>query len=190
MTWQHPPVAIVGAGLAGLVAANELKRRSVPFRLYEAGKQIAGLAKSFRDEDGFSYDFGAHFITNRLAAALGIGARCRDVRLYGEAVFLSGRSFSYPWGLAGSPRLLSSVVRAKLSKRTRSPAECSRCLHRRVWRDLRSSRCDPSDRTLVGRFCLRAGAERYRKDLGRRGAHRQRVAGSTLYRSRDRSRIL
>ena len=118
----RPPVAIVGAGLAGLVAANQLQRRSVPYRLYEAGKQIAGLAKSFRDEDGFSYDFGAHFITNRLAAALGIGARCRDVRLYGEAVFLAGRSLSYPWGLAGSPRLLSSVVRAKLSRGTRSPA--------------------------------------------------------------------
>jgi len=125
VTGQNPPVAIVGAGLAGLVAANQLQRRSVPFRLYEAGKQIAGLAKSFRDEDGFSYDFGAHFITNRLAAALGIGGRCRDVRFYGEAVFLAGRSLNYPWGLAGSPRLLSSVVRAKLSRGARSPASAA-----------------------------------------------------------------
>lgn len=122
MTSQHPPVAIVGAGLAGLVAANQLQRQSVRFRLFEAGKQIAGLARSFRDEDGYSYDFGAHFITNRLAAALGIGGHCRDVRLYGESVFVAGRAFSYPWGLAGSPRLLSSVVRAKLSRGVRSPA--------------------------------------------------------------------
>ena len=118
----QPPVAIIGAGLAGLVAANQLQRRSIPFRLYEAGKQIAGLARSFRDEDGFSYDFGAHFITNRLAAALGIGGRCRDVRFYGEAVFLAGHSLTYPWGLARSPRLLSSVLRSKLSRDTRAPA--------------------------------------------------------------------
>jgi protoporphyrinogen oxidase len=39
----------------------------VPFVLYEAGKKIAGLATSFKDAEGFSYDFGAHFITNRLA---------------------------------------------------------------------------------------------------------------------------
>ena len=97
------PVAVLGAGLAGLVAANELQRRSIPFRVFEAGKQIAGLAKSFRDEAGFSYDFGAHFITNRLAAALGIGGRCRDVRFYSEAVWLGGRPLTYPWGLAGSP---------------------------------------------------------------------------------------
>lgn len=120
MNSSTPPVAIIGAGLAGLVAANQLQRRSIPFRLYEAGKQIAGLARSFRDEDGFSYDFGAHFITNRLAAALGIGARCRDVRFYGEAVYLQGQSRSYPWGLARSPRLLASVLSAKASNGSRA----------------------------------------------------------------------
>jgi protoporphyrinogen oxidase len=116
------PVAILGAGLAGLVAANELQRRSLPFRLFEAGKQIAGLARSFRDEAGFSYDFGAHFITNRLAAALGIGARCRDVRFYSEAVWLAGRPLTYPWGLAGSPKLLFSVLRSKLSSPSHKPS--------------------------------------------------------------------
>ena len=118
---SREPIAILGAGLAGLVAANELQRRSLPFRLFEAGKQIAGLAKSFRDDAGFSYDFGAHFITNRLAAALGIGARCRDVRFYGEAVWLAGRPLTYPWGLAGSPKLLFSVLRSKLPGSVRPP---------------------------------------------------------------------
>ena len=102
------PVAIVGAGLAGLVAARELRRHSVPFTVYEAGKQIAGLAKTFRDEDGFTYDFGAHFITNRLAAAIGVGAQCRDVHRYSESVVLDGRSYSYPFGLMRSPRFLLS----------------------------------------------------------------------------------
>ena len=79
------PVAIIGAGVAGLTAANFLHRNGVPFELFEAGEQIAGLARSYVDADGFSYDFGAHFITNRLAAAIGIGAQCRDVKYYGDA---------------------------------------------------------------------------------------------------------
>lgn len=106
------PVAIVGAGLAGLVAARELRRRGVPVSVYEAGKQVAGLAKSFRDEEGFSYDFGAHFITNRLAAAIGAEAKCLDVRHYGEAVRVRGNTYSYPFGLARSPRFLAGAVRS------------------------------------------------------------------------------
>ena len=64
---SNKPVAIIGAGIAGLTAANFLRRRGVPITLYEAGPKIAGLAQSYSDKDGFSYDFGAHFVTNRLA---------------------------------------------------------------------------------------------------------------------------
>ena len=59
------PIAIVGGGIAGLTAANFLKQKKIPFILFEAGEKIAGLAMSFKDKDGFSNDFGAHFITNR-----------------------------------------------------------------------------------------------------------------------------
>ncbi|MGB8698081.1 MAG: FAD-dependent oxidoreductase [Thermosynechococcaceae cyanobacterium] len=68
------PIAIIGAGIAGLTAAVALRRHNVPVVLYETGSKIAGLAQSFHDEDGFSYDFGPHFITNRLAAALVLNA--------------------------------------------------------------------------------------------------------------------
>jgi protoporphyrinogen/coproporphyrinogen III oxidase len=117
-----PPVAIVGGGLAGLVAARELRRRGIPATVFEAGKQVAGLATSFRDADGFVCDFGAHFITNRLAAALGIGAHCRDVRHYGETVFVRGRSYSYPFGLLQSPRYVLSAVGSRLAHRSGAPA--------------------------------------------------------------------
>ncbi|HKS27651.1 MAG TPA: FAD-dependent oxidoreductase [Pyrinomonadaceae bacterium] len=107
------PVAVIGGGLAGLTAARYLRQQGVPVQLYEAGKKISGLAQSFHDSDGFTYDFGAHFITNRLAAAIGVGHACRDVRYYGETVRLGGRNFSYPFGLMKVPRLTSSGIRTR-----------------------------------------------------------------------------
>ena len=118
------PVAIIGGGLAGLTAAWTLRQQGIPVKLYEAGEQIAGLASSFHDPDGFTYDFGAHFITNRLAAAIGVGALCRDVRYYGESVFLRGRTYTYPFGLMQVPRYVASGVASKLRKhKPKSAAE-------------------------------------------------------------------
>ena len=127
MTPGRAPVAVVGAGLAGLVAARELRRHNVPVTVFEAGKQIAGLARSFRDGDGFTYDFGAHFITNRLAAALGVGAHCHDVRRYGETVQLDGRTYAYPFGLLRAPRFVLSAVagRAGAFRRREPPASAA-----------------------------------------------------------------
>jgi protoporphyrinogen oxidase len=107
------PVAIIGAGLAGLTAAAQFRRHGVPFILFEAGPKIAGLATTFTDGDGFSYDFGAHFITNRLAAAIGVGSECRLVRYYGETVFVGDRTYSYPFGLMRVPRYATSALAAR-----------------------------------------------------------------------------
>ena len=107
---RKAPVAIIGGGPAGLTAAWFLHRNNIPFVLYEAGPKIAGLAASFHDPDGFTYDFGAHFINNRLAAAVGIGSQCRDVRYYGESVLVRGKTQSYPLGLMKSPRYVASAL--------------------------------------------------------------------------------
>ncbi|CAN5497775.1 protoporphyrinogen oxidase [soil metagenome] len=118
---NEKPIAIIGAGLAGLTAANFLHSENVPFVLFEAGKKIAGLAASFKDEEGFSYDFGAHFITNRLADAIGIGDQCLTVKHYGEAVYLGGKIYSYPFGLVKLARMTLSGIKSKLSGNGHAP---------------------------------------------------------------------
>jgi protoporphyrinogen/coproporphyrinogen III oxidase len=111
---KKAPVAIIGGGPAGLTAAWFLNRHNIPFVLYEAGPKIAGLASSFHDTDGYTYDFGAHFINNRLAAAVGIGSQCRDVTYYGESVLMRGKTYTYPFGLMQSPRYVSSALKSRL----------------------------------------------------------------------------
>ena len=112
---NEKPIAIIGAGIAGLTAADFLNSKNIPFILFEAGKKIAGLASSFKDENGFSYDFGAHFITNRLADAIGIGAECYTVKYYGETVWLGGKTYKYPFGLIYIPRMTFSGIKSKLT---------------------------------------------------------------------------
>ncbi|CAN5467508.1 hypothetical protein BH11PLA2_BH11PLA2_20890 [soil metagenome] len=114
MSSEHP-VAILGAGLAGLTAATFLRRHGIPVRVFEAGKHLAGLARSERDAEGFTYDCGAHFISNRLAAAVGISATCRHMPRYGETVWLRGKTYSYPLGLIRSPRFVLSAIHSKLT---------------------------------------------------------------------------
>jgi protoporphyrinogen/coproporphyrinogen III oxidase len=111
---KKKPIAIIGAGIAGLTAADFLRKNNVPFVLYEGGKKIAGLATSFKDEEGFSHDFGAHFITNRLAEAIGIGEDCLLVKHYGEAVWLGRKTYTYPFGLVRIPRMTLSWFKGKL----------------------------------------------------------------------------
>lgn len=108
------PIAILGAGIAGLTAAHILQQHQVPIVVYEAGKEIAGMGASFRDAEGFTYDFGAHFITNRLARATGIASQCRTVRYYGETVLLNTRTYAYPYGLLRKPRFLKDGLKTRL----------------------------------------------------------------------------
>lgn len=111
---RRPPVAVIGAGLAGLTAARELRRHGVEVRVFEASQGVSGLAKSHVDADGFVADTGAHFITNRLAAAVGVSAQCRVVERYGESVLVDGSVYDYPGGLLREPRFVASALASRL----------------------------------------------------------------------------
>jgi protoporphyrinogen/coproporphyrinogen III oxidase len=108
------PAIVLGAGIGGLVAARRLASHGVPVQVFEGGPRIAGMAATEVDPDGFSYDVGAHFITNRLAGVLGVAHDCRTVRRYGEVVLVDGRFRNYPFGLIGVPRYARAAVAAKV----------------------------------------------------------------------------
>jgi len=117
MTRQKPPVVILGGGIAGLVAAHELARHGVDADVYEAGPRLAGMAASHTDSDGFSYDVGAHFVSNRFVAALGMPGPFRTVPRYGEVVHLRADHHPrYPVGLLGVPRFVTSAVAERMRR--------------------------------------------------------------------------
>ena len=108
-----PPVYVLGAGFAGLVAARELVDLGHEVVILEAGDAVGGLARTHRSQ-GLAFDTGAHFITNRLATAVGVMDECADAVHYGEAVWLDGASASYPFGLMRVPRFSLSAAVARL----------------------------------------------------------------------------
>ena len=108
------PVVVIGAGYAGLLAATRLAAAKVPFVVYEASANVAGLASTFKDMEGYSYDFGTHLITNRLAKTLGMADACLDVAYFGESVFLHGKVYDYPFGLMRVPRYAVSALKQRL----------------------------------------------------------------------------
>ncbi|MBI4884153.1 MAG: FAD-dependent oxidoreductase [Actinobacteria bacterium] len=117
MSDRTAPVVVIGGGIAGLLAAHELARHGVAANVYEAGPRIAGMAATHTDEDGFSYDVGAHFVTNRFMAALGMRAACRTLPRYGEVVRLGpDRHPLYPIGLLGVPRFVRSAIWEKVRR--------------------------------------------------------------------------
>jgi protoporphyrinogen oxidase len=53
-------IVILGAGPTGLGAAHRLKQIGLPFSLYERSDHAGGLASSYVDPQGFTWDIGGH----------------------------------------------------------------------------------------------------------------------------------
>ena len=56
---EAAPVAVLGAGPAGLTAAYRLVQRGVPVVVFEAGEAVGGLART-ETRDGYRFDLGGH----------------------------------------------------------------------------------------------------------------------------------
>lgn len=60
---EEAPIVIVGAGMAGLVAAASLAKEGHSVKVFEAGSEVGGLVQSFSRE-GFTFDAGPRAIGN------------------------------------------------------------------------------------------------------------------------------
>ncbi|MCC6536779.1 MAG: NAD(P)/FAD-dependent oxidoreductase [Bryobacterales bacterium] len=126
---EHCPVAIIGAGPAGLTAAWELVRRGSGSILVESLGQVGGLARTERYR-GFHFDIGGHRFFTKVEAVENLWHEIlgRDLleRSRLSRIFLDGRFYQYPinaaevvrkMGPAESVRCGLSYVRAHLQPR-------------------------------------------------------------------------
>lgn len=57
-------VVILGGGLAGLTAAFELKKRQIPFRVFEASSRVGGRVQTLNFGEGDWADVGGEFVAD------------------------------------------------------------------------------------------------------------------------------
>ncbi len=60
-----PSVAIIGAGMAGLVCARTLQSRGVPVKVFEKSRGLGGRMSTRRTPEGLHFDHGAQYFTVR-----------------------------------------------------------------------------------------------------------------------------
>jgi monoamine oxidase len=97
---KNVDVAVVGAGLAGLTAARELKRRGFSIHVVEADERVGGRVWTGHSGDGAPLNFGATFIgpgQDRIAAlARELGVQTYDTYNSGQNVlFFDNRRDTY-----------------------------------------------------------------------------------------------
>ena len=68
-THLHPelPVAVIGAGPAGLTAAYELAGHHVPAVVFEASDEVGGISRTVQ-RDGWRFDIGGHRFFTKVPA--------------------------------------------------------------------------------------------------------------------------
>lgn len=94
------PIAIIGAGIAGLTVAYRLWQNGIPFRLYEASTRVGGRMYTLRGRFSRPVELGGelidswHFYIRRLASELKLELRdlyAADKGLEPEVYYFDGR---------------------------------------------------------------------------------------------------
>jgi oxygen-dependent protoporphyrinogen oxidase len=155
-------VAVVGAGMAGLTAAHELRRAGLEVRVFEEQEHVGGRMHSFR-HDGYTIDQGAEQISEQGYRATWellkrLGVPQDDVPRIGRSIGVWRGGRAHP-GVADTSAVLTG---AGLS--TRARVDLARFLawtavHRREFDD------DHPERTPVGATTVREFARRYHRDV-------------------------
>ncbi|MFE6520815.1 protoporphyrinogen/coproporphyrinogen oxidase [Streptomyces sp. NPDC057794] len=155
-------VAVVGAGMAGLTAAHELRRAGLEVRVFEARDHVGGRMRSFR-RDGYTIDEGAEQIsahgyraTWELLARLGVPDH--DVPRIGRPVGVWRGGRAHP----GVADLSAMLTGAGLPPRAR--ADLVRLM---AWAGARRGAFDADhpERTPAGALTVREFARRYHRDV-------------------------
>lgn len=106
---SRPSVAVVGAGLAGLVAAQRLAEHGVEVTVYEAQRRVGGRAFTFHEQLPWPCDLGGELIAQRHTALLGL-LRSLDLPL--TEVSLDQVASSEPYIVSGERYTERQIVDA------------------------------------------------------------------------------
>jgi protoporphyrinogen oxidase len=120
------PVAIIGAGPAGLTAAYQLAKRGIPSLVLEKGDLVGGLART-EWHNGFGYDVGGHRFFTKVPEVEGLWREVLGDDLLTvprlSRIYYNGRFYNYPLemrntlanlGILESLRILLSYARWKV----------------------------------------------------------------------------
>jgi protoporphyrinogen oxidase len=105
-------VHIAGAGPAGLTAALALTRRGVPVRVWEAGDQVGGIARTV-EREGYRFDLGGHRFFTKVPEVREIWEKVLGDELLTRPrrsrIYWNGRFLDYPLRGADVARKLGPV---------------------------------------------------------------------------------
>jgi len=62
---HQPTIAIIGAGMAGLIAARTLADHGLPVKVFDKSRGVGGRMATRRTEEGLQFDHGAQYFTAR-----------------------------------------------------------------------------------------------------------------------------
>jgi protoporphyrinogen oxidase len=125
---EEMPVAVLGAGPAGLTAAYRLVQRGLPVVVFEADDQVGGLARTVV-RDGYRFDLGGHRFFTKSAEVEALWEELLGpellVRPRQSRIYWRGRFIDYPLrpadvfakvGPLEVSRSLGSYARARLRR--------------------------------------------------------------------------
>ena len=94
---HSPQIVVVGAGLAGLVAARMLKRAGLSVRLFDAANRVGGRTRSLLDRfgSGLATEMGGEFVDSRHADMLALAREFGLTVLDTQGASEKGLSTSY-----------------------------------------------------------------------------------------------